>query len=175
MNRRILLVALFSVLWCPSMSAQVVTVSPGSIVRWPGTGLEKCGRGERTWTPFHGECWYAIDLLTAQGATRVIRWRHGQREERSIEVGEYPYDVQHIALKDDSQVNLSAEDLRRVERENRRIAGLWARQMPRQFSLPLGPPLADLPPGGRFGSRRFFNNQPHINCFLYRTYNKINT
>ena len=37
----------------------------------------------------------------------------------------YPYEVQRITLKDDSQVNLSAEDLERVRQENQKIAGLW--------------------------------------------------
>jgi murein DD-endopeptidase MepM/ murein hydrolase activator NlpD len=57
-------------------------------------------------------------------------------------------------------VDLSPEDLRRVERENREVAALWRRRGPRRFTLPLGAPLDPLPSGGRFGSRRIINGQP---------------
>jgi len=107
-----------------------------------------------------GECWYPIDLLAPEGDFAVARWREGKREERSLRVGSYPYEVQYITLKDDSQVHLSAENLQRVQQENRRIAALWGREFSRLFELPLGPPLEFLPEGGRFGSRRFFNDQP---------------
>jgi len=137
-----------------------VTVSPGSLVRWPGEGIEKCGQGDRSWKPMAGECWYPIDLLASEGAVSVARWRGGNREERSLQVGSYPYEVQYITLQDDSQVHLSSENLERVQKENRLIAALWGRESPRSFELPLGPPLESLPEGGRFGSRRFFNNQP---------------
>jgi murein DD-endopeptidase MepM/ murein hydrolase activator NlpD len=77
-----------------------------------------------------------------------------------VRVAPYPYEVQHITLKDDSQVNLSAADLARVREENGRIGALWVIETPRRFELPLTAPLEPLPAGGRFGSRRFFNNQP---------------
>jgi len=107
-----------------------------------------------------GECWYPIDLLAPAGKISVVRWRDGKREERDLQVGSYPYEVQYITLQDDSHVDLSAENLRRVQRENGMIAALWGRESPRLFELPLGPPLEALPEGGRFGVRRFFNNQP---------------
>jgi murein DD-endopeptidase MepM/ murein hydrolase activator NlpD len=140
--------------------SEAITVSPGSLVRWPGEEIEKCGQGERSWEPLIGECWYPIDLLAPEGEISVVRWREGRREERSLRVGSYPYEVQHITLKDDSQVNLSAENLKRVQRENGMISALWGRESSRLFDLPLGPPLESLPEGGRFGSRRFFNDQP---------------
>jgi murein DD-endopeptidase MepM/ murein hydrolase activator NlpD len=107
-----------------------------------------------------GACWYPIDLLAPEGELSVVRWRDGQREESALHVGAYPYEVQYITLQDDSQVDLSSADLRRVQRENRMIAAIWSLESPRRFELPLGPPLASLPDGGRFGARRFFNNQP---------------
>lgn len=139
---------------------EVITVSPGALVRWPGEGIGECGKDERRWQPLRGECWYAIDLLTPAGQIALARWREGVEEVRQVQIGAYPYEVQYITLEDDSQVSLSTEDLRRVQRENGKIAALWPRESPRQFTLPLGPPLASLPDGGRFGSRRFFNNQP---------------
>ena len=77
-----------------------------------------------------------------------------------MRVGEYPYPVQHITLQDDSHVDLSPEDLARAGRESARIDALWDLDTPRRFTLPLAPPLAHLPAGGRFGSRRVFNGEP---------------
>ena len=94
------------------------------------------------------------------GSLQLERWRHGEREHRSIEVASYPYDVQRLEIADDSRVNLSAENLERVGRENARIGALWSRENQAMFTLPLAPPLAELPPGGRFGARRIINDQP---------------
>lgn len=148
------------VVLCLPIEAEVIEVAPGTLVRWPGEGVERCGMGDRSWSPWEGECWYAIDLLTVEGPTEVIRWRGGQRDERPIRVGAYPYEVQYITLKDDSQVQLSPENLRRVQEENQQIAALWSLETVRRFELPLGPPLATMSSGGRFGARRFFNKQP---------------
>jgi hypothetical protein len=143
-----------------AVDAADLLVSPGTLVRWPGEGVERCGLAGQTWLPLRDGCWYAIDLLTPEGETMVYRWRGGEREARALTVGAYPYEVQHITLKDDSQVELSPEDLRRVQKENQQIGLLWGMQTTRQFDLPLGPPLNPLPAGGRFGARRYFNNQP---------------
>ena len=145
---------------CLPLQGEVVEVSPGTLLRWPGVGVESCSLGDRTWSPLNGECWYAIDLLAGEGPTEVARWRGGQREVSAIQVGAYPYEVQYITLEDDSQVQLSPENLRRVQSENAQIAALWGVETERRFELPLGPPLANTPKGGRFGARRFFNNQP---------------
>lgn len=145
---------------CLPIGAEVIEVSPGTLVRWPGEGVDRCGMGDRSWLPLDGECWYAIDLLAGEGPTEVIRWRGGQRDQSQLQVGAYPYEVQYITLQDDSQVQLSPENLRRVQQENRQIAAMWSLKTPRRFELPLGAPLAALPKGGRFGARRFFNNQP---------------
>ena len=142
------------------ITAEVTEVSPGTVIRWPGEGVERCGMGNRSWEPIGGECWYAIDLLSAEGAIEVMRWRQGQRDRVTLRVGAYPYEVQHITLEDDSRVDLSPENLRRVQKENEQIAALWGLESPRRFDLPLAAPLASLPAGGRFGARRFFNGQP---------------
>ena len=155
----ILIVAIGVVAWAPGW-AEETTVSPGSVVGWPGVGVERCSREGLEWKPLAGRCWYPIDLLEPEGEISVVRWREGSREERSLRVGSYPYDVQYITLEDDSKVDLSAESLRRVQQENGKIASLWGLRSPRRFDLPLGPPMAPLPAAGRFGARRFFNNQP---------------
>ena len=50
--------------------------------------------------------------------------------------------------------------MKRVEREEQEVGRLFATSGARRFTLPLGLPLTELPPGGRFGSRRWFNGQP---------------
>lgn len=143
-----------------SSSSADPVVAPGGLVRWPGEGVESCGWQGQKWQPIEGSCWYPVDLLTPAGSLEIFRVVDGRREETTISVAAYPYKVQRITLEDDSQVNLSAEDLARVRREQKRISALWGRRGPRRFVLPLGSPLASLPAGGRFGDRRFFNDQP---------------
>ena len=135
-------------------------VPPGALVTWPGEGITRCGMSGAKWDPLDGACWYAVDLLTPAGGLELGRWVDGALESRRVRVAEYPYPVQHIRLEDDSQVDLSAEDLARVRRENARIGALWSRRGRAAFELPLRAPLERLPAGGRFGSRRFFNGQP---------------
>jgi murein DD-endopeptidase MepM/ murein hydrolase activator NlpD len=137
-----------------------LAVAPGGLVRWPGEGVEGCGWQGQNWLPIDSVCWYPIDLLTPEGPLEIFRVVDGRREETTISVAAYPYKVQRITLEDDSQVNLSAEDLARVKREQKRISTLWGRRGPRRFALPLEAPLESLPAGGRFGDRRFFNDQP---------------
>jgi len=152
--------ALGVALGAPEASAgPVAQVSPGSVVRWPGDGIESCAMGKRTWSPLEGACFYAIDLLRGEGAIDLVRTRGGQRESLAIRVGAYPYPVQRLTLPKE-KVDLSAEDLARVQRESADIARLWGRTGPRRFTLPLHPPLDPLPEGGRFGSRRIINGQP---------------
>ncbi|MGB3562535.1 MAG: M23 family metallopeptidase [Thermoanaerobaculia bacterium] len=135
-------------------------VAPGGLVRWLGEGVESCGWQGQRWLPMEGSCWYPIDLLTPEGPLEIFRMVDGRREEATISVAAYPYKVQRITLEDDSQVNLSSEDLARVKQEQKRISALWGRRGPRRFALPLEPPLESLPAGGRFGDRRFVNDQP---------------
>lgn len=133
-------------------------VTPGTVVRWPGAGVESCTSGGRSWAPAGDGCYYAVDL-TASGTLRFERRREGRSESLAVRVGPYPYPEQRLEVED-RMVNLSAEDLARVERENREIAALWQRESLPRFTLPLAGPLATLPAGGRFGARRIFNGQP---------------
>jgi len=137
-----------------------VLARPGTVVTWQTAGTETCGRGSESWPAYGDTCWFPIDLLTPKGQKRVFRVREGVREEAIIEVVDYPYPVEHITLKDDSQVNLSSADLARVRRDQAKVRGLWSVSGPRRFELPLASPLASLGEASRFGSRRLFNNQP---------------
>jgi len=136
------------------------TVAPGSVVRWSAEATSACGMGSERWEPVGTTCWYPIDLLHEPGAVELVRWRGGRRETATVHVGEYPYEVQHIELQDDSTVHLSAEDLARARREGRAVGALWSRRGPRLFELPLVAPLDPLPESGRFGARRYFNGEP---------------
>ena len=138
--------------------AAAPSVTPGTVVRWPGAEIEACAAGGRSWAPTGDACFFPVDLL-ASGSLRLERRRAGRSESLTVRIGPYLYPEQQLEVED-RMVNLSAEDLARVERENREVALLWQRESPPRFSLPLAAPLASLPTGGRFGARRVFNDQP---------------
>ncbi len=140
-----------------------VAVRPGTLVRWPGSGIESCAQGHRRFPPLTGACLYAVDLLRPAGPLALVRQREGRRELATVRVTGFDYPVQKLTLPR-RMVELSAQDLARVRRENAEIAGLWRREGPRRFTLPLGPPLDPLPQGAHFGNRRVINGQarsPH--------------
>ena len=169
MNRKIalqlqlLFVAVIGASWVQAQEPPVVpTVVPGGLVIWSGEQVSSCGIGDRTWTPNdHATCYFPIDLFAAAGQLSVWRLAATGKETRQIRVAAYPYETQILKLADDSKVNLSAADATRVQRENADIRNLWPRETTTMTpALPLLPPLDPLPPGGRFGARRIFNNQP---------------
>lgn len=132
----------------------------GSVIRWSGAGTQACGTGSARWQPIGDVCWFPVDLLTEQEEVTLIRWRDGQKESRRVAIGDYPYPVQRLTIKDQGKVDLSAANVERANRESAKVGKLWSRRGPALFTLPLHPPLSKLPAGGRFGSRRFFNDQP---------------
>ncbi len=140
-------------------------VAPGSTVRWIALGTQTCHlRGaagdDRSWPAKKGICYIPIDL-TRTGTIEAMRtFPDGRYERLTLRVGDYPYPEQHIKLQDDSRVNLSDANAARAGRERKLIDALWPRETASQFELPLHPPLAQLPEGGRFGTRRVFNGQP---------------
>ena len=144
----------------PVTLADPGSVVPGGVFEWPGDDATACGMGAESWTPIGSSCWYPVDLLADETSLEIWRRTPDGRQTRTLKVLDYPYPVQHLTIADDGKVNLSAEDAARANRESARIGRLWPLRSERQFSLPLGKPLADLSQGGRFGSRRFMNNQP---------------
>jgi murein DD-endopeptidase MepM/ murein hydrolase activator NlpD len=144
----------------PAVPPPAPIVDPGGLVRWSGPGTERCAMEGESWAPLGDACWYPIDLLRGEGRVIVVRTAAGRRHEAAVRVGEYPYPEQRLTIEDTSKVDLSAADLARVARENRAIGALWSRRTPRRFTLPLAPPLAEPPAGGRFGARRVFNGRP---------------
>jgi murein DD-endopeptidase MepM/ murein hydrolase activator NlpD len=139
------------------------TAAPGSLVHWPGEGIERCLAGNRSFAPtmVGGEPGCLVPVgLTRTADVIAERDRDGRREKLHIGLGEYPYSVQRLEIKDRSRVDLSPENLARVQRENALIGKLWGRQGKPRFSLPLGPPLEEMPAGGRFGAKRIINGEP---------------
>ncbi len=151
------------VLAASAPAAEPLRVRPGTVVRWAGDGTDWCEAAGRRFEPLDGVCYFPVDLLRAAGPLLLARGREGRRETASVRVGKFDYPVQTLTLPR-HMVELSPEDLARVERENREMAKLWTREGPRRFALPLGAPLEPLPAGGRFGHRRVINGQarsPH--------------
>jgi murein DD-endopeptidase MepM/ murein hydrolase activator NlpD len=114
----------------------------------------------RRWPPLNDTCWFPVDLLREDSIIEVSRRRRGSDERARIRIGDYPYSVQYITIEDESRVTLSEENLVRVRRDQRRVGALWDLDGPARFALPLASPLRDRGSSGRFGSRRFFNQQP---------------
>jgi murein DD-endopeptidase MepM/ murein hydrolase activator NlpD len=134
-------------------------VRPGTLVRWPGEGIEWCAVGEKRFEPLDGACYYPVDLLRRAGPLELARGRSGRPETTTVRVGRFDYPIQKLTLPR-HMVELSPKDLERVQRENREMARLWTREGPRRFDLPLGAPLDPVPAGGRFGHRRVINGSP---------------
>jgi murein DD-endopeptidase MepM/ murein hydrolase activator NlpD len=133
-------------------------LAPGTVVRWAGAELLECELDGRRWQPLGGACWYPVDL-GARGTIELVRRSRGGVASRRVRVGAYPYPTQRLEVEE-RYVAPSAAELARIEREQARVAALWTLETSRRFELPLGPPLAALPPAGRFGARRIFNGEP---------------
>jgi hypothetical protein len=155
---------LVGLLWPSLASAGSLSpiVVPGGVVRWSGAGTESCMTWAGAWEPLGDTCFFPIDLLS-RGKLRLARRRDGRREAITVWVGRYPYGRQRLTVPS-RWVRLSPEDRARVARESTEIKPLWTRESAPLFSLPLGPPLAEMPAGERFGARRYFNRRarsPH--------------
>lgn len=137
----------------------VTAVRPGQLASWSASGTTSCSMAGDTWEPVGETCWYPVDLLTPEGPLTVSRMRNGRQETVRLRVTGYPYPEQRLKVEP-KHVHLSPEDLKRTRRERQRVQALWSLDTPRRFTLPLSPPLAEMPAGGRFGARRVFNDEP---------------
>ena len=146
-----------------TVPAVAQTAPPGSLVHWQGEEITRCLVGGRAFAPtdIDGQSGCLVPVgLTRTDDVVAERDRDGQRERLRIGLGEYPYSVQRLQIKDQSRVHLSPENQARVARENALIGKLWARQGEPRFSLPLGAPLEKMMDGGRFGAKRIINGEP---------------
>jgi murein DD-endopeptidase MepM/ murein hydrolase activator NlpD len=138
-----------------------IEVVPGTVVRWEEEGTVACQRGQRRWEPLDGACLFPIDLIEPRQSFELVRWTSSSSSETlAVALAPYPYRVQRLEIPDDSMVHLSEADLARVLREEDELRPLWSREGERRFALPLAPPLAKMPAGGRFGAKRVINGEP---------------
>lgn len=137
----------------------LLSVLPGSVVRWSAPGTTRCEHGGESWAAEDGVCLFGVDLDTPPGRLAVRRVRGTVREEGGLLVGEAPWPVETVTV-DPRKVHLSAKDAQRVKRENERAAAVYARRTPRLFTPPLAPPLDPLPSGRNFGTKRVLNGEP---------------
>jgi hypothetical protein len=135
------------------------TVTPGGVIRWPGSGVQDCRIGDRSWSPRDNACWFPVDLHVEPGTLTVERTRNGTIESTSVTVAAYPYPTQSLSVPQ-PMVDPPEDQLDRIRAENRRIRGMWFLGGQSDFELPLGPPLSPLPHARSFGSRRVFNGKP---------------
>jgi murein DD-endopeptidase MepM/ murein hydrolase activator NlpD len=119
--------------------------------------------GKEAWQPFQEACWYPIDLEQS-GLVELVRRSTGGVASRRVRVGAYPYGSEKLTV-DPKFVTPPPEAAARIERERLEVQAVLELSTPRQFALPLGPPLRDLPVSSRFGLRRLFNGEtrsPHL-------------
>ena len=99
--------------------------------------------------------------LAAKVGAQQLEWRLPNGESRKIlfRIGRYKYATQSLKVPP-KQVDLSKEDLERVDRERDHLGAVldtWSTDAP--MTLGLAAPV-DGPRSSSFGLRRFFNNQP---------------
>ena len=138
---------------------EALEVVPGGVVVWPGTGIETCILGERSFAPLDGACYVPVDLLAPAGPLRLGRVRNGRSETAEVTVAAYPYPLQQLTVEP-RMVDLAPADLARSEREQVRVDALWRLAGEPRFTLPLGRPIVGTAPPTNFGTRRVFNGEP---------------
>ncbi|MBZ0113312.1 MAG: M23 family metallopeptidase [Thermoanaerobaculia bacterium] len=144
----------------PLRSEEPVTakVKPGQVIRWTGSSLLSCSLGDESWDPVDEACWYPLDL-DVTGDLELVRRSTGGVASRRVQVVDYPYPEQRLQVEE-KYVSPPADQLDRIAKERAKVDALFEQRTPRRFTLPLASPLAKLPAGGRFGSRRVFNGVP---------------
>lgn len=138
-----------------------VTVAPGTVVRWSAPGTTRCRMGKHSWSPIEETCYFPIDLETSPGVVTVARREGAHTEKASLRVERRDYGKEEIELPDIPQANPSPDDLKRNADERVILAKIFnKKELPAEFTLPLGKPANPLPDGKSFGVDRVFNGKP---------------
>jgi len=99
--------------------------------------------------------------LSAKPGTDSLTIKQGNRNHRlKFEIKDKHYRTQRLNIKDKRKVNPNAEDMKRINRETKRIKAAlayWSDTQPER--LRLIPPVEGIR-SDSFGSRRIFNGQP---------------
>ncbi len=100
----------------------------------------------------------AVDYFTEPGKYELVVSVNGAVLKQTVEVVKKEYPVQRLTLPKD-MVELSPENERRVEREQKRMAAIWPHENGRSWTGDFINPLEGeiITP---FGVRRFINNTP---------------
>jgi hypothetical protein len=108
----------------PAATKSVLSVRPGSIVRWPGEGVLECRQGERRSAPIAGVCYFPIDLL-ATGTIEVERRTVSGVEKHRLSVASYPYPTESLTGVEEKYVSPPAAELARIEHGPPNRVGPW--------------------------------------------------
>jgi murein DD-endopeptidase MepM/ murein hydrolase activator NlpD len=99
--------------------------------------------------------------LSAKPGTQTLTIKRGNSKQTvKFEIKDKHYRTQKLTIKDKRKVNPTAEDIKRINREAKRIdaaLAYWSDSPP--ASLQLAPPVEGVR-SDSFGSRRIFNGQP---------------
>lgn len=149
----------------PAVPLPAVTAPAGSLLRVRVQGATLCRYLGESWEPISEDCYFPLDLMARGRTVLEIAAAPKGRAPGSVtlllEIRDPEYGVQEVTVSR-RFAELSSQDLRRVEEENRRIAELWRVRTPRRYRLPLSPPLNPLPEGGGFGKRRIINGEERL-------------
>jgi murein DD-endopeptidase MepM/ murein hydrolase activator NlpD len=120
-------------------------------------------QGQRVLVARHNGTWQAVvglPLTLEPGEQRLNVVERGAARTHAFQVVPKEYEVQYLTLANKRQVDPTAEDLKRIAREQlsiNRAFATWSEPGPDDLRF-------DVPAPGRFSSafglRRFFNNQP---------------
>ena len=106
--------------------------------------------------------WFAllgIPLDTLPGELEIRVSKSSSTETKAVAIGIMNYPEQRLTIKDKRKVEPSAEDLARIEREQKITEAVKKRFSDNQPDTALGQPSPG-PLSSRFGLRRIFNGQP---------------
>ena len=119
--------------------------------------------GHRVLVRARGDAWEAVVgiPLAATVGPQILEWRLANGESRQVpfSIGRHKYRTQSLKVPP-QQVDLTKEDLERVDREKAHLGAIfdqWSERSPE--TLTLAPPV-DGARSASYGSRRLFNNQP---------------
>lgn len=140
----------------------VLADEPGLVsaeVQWEGRSAAFVRAGGE-WQALIG-----VDLETAPGSHVAeihvrfeARGTETRRQEIEVAAGDFP--TTHLEVEP-RYVDLGPEDAARSERENQKIASIYATTTPeRLWREPFAAPLAGVGSGRNFGHRRVFNGEP---------------
>ncbi len=130
------------------------STAPEPAVKWDSKTIAVVADSEQWWAIV------GIPLGTKAGSHSLqIRWPDGDSKDIKFTVNAHTYKEQRLIIKNKRKVNPAPLDMKRINKENRRIrevkAYRYKKLLTNDFTLPLKGVLTS-----PFGLRRFYNEQP---------------